>query len=674
MSDHAVLQTFFDARSIAIIGASREPQKVGHQILKNLNDSGRKLFPINPTAHKILGHTAYPSILDVQETVDLAVIAVPVQFVQTVIHDCVHKKVKAVLIITAGFAETSKQGKLIQAEIHSLLKDHHIQLLGPNSLGLLCPPQQLNCSFASNDIHAGHLAIISQSGAMLTALFTEMNAYNVGCSFAISLGNKAGISENDALEFAVSDPHTKTIGIYLESFADLPRFFELCSQISKKKPIIVLKGGRTKSGQSASVSHTAALATNDILLKAGAEQFGYVMVDTIEEFIQTIFFLEQHLSLPENTMVITNAGGPGVNTVDVSETKHLTLAQWSKTSAEKIKEELPMVHVANPLDLIGDANQDRFEFAVKQAQRDPQIDSILVIITQQAVTNVPAIINALIDIKSKKPVAVGLIGGERFAVLRNRLRQAGLMATEYPNEIIDVLAVVKRAAEAKYVPELFSPQVQTVQLSPKPDFADNIDLTFQLLGEYGFRTPIYSVINTEKHADNAHIPSYAKTANLSLAHKKDLGALYGVVHTKEEARDAYEKMKKFGNAVLYQEVIQADTELLLGANRDPQFGLYIAVGLGGSWTNVLSDRTYIFLPTTKRVMKQKLLQTKAFSALEKLSQEYQQNLVAEVIDHIFLLQKLMLKHPEIQELEINPLMINAQGIWAADVKIKTYFH
>jgi acyl-CoA synthetase (NDP forming) len=672
-----MLSAFFHPKSIAVVGASREPQKVGHQILKNLlKYKDGKIYPVNPSARSILNLPVFPSLLQIDEHIELVIIAVPVAFIETVIQDCIQKKVKAVVIVTAGFAEVSTQGKALQDKIKQTLQEHDIALLGPNCLGLVAPHQNLNASFANQRLIPGSLGIISQSGAMLTAIFTEMESQMLGCSFAVSLGNKAGISENELLEFAAKDPNTKTIGLYLESFTDLPKFFALSSKISKRKPIILLKGGRTSRGQTASISHTAALATNDVLLKAAAEQAGFVMVDTVEEFLQTLFFLETHRVMPENTMVITNAGGPGVNTVDVGEMKKLTLAEWTAGSKARIEEELPQVHVANPLDVIGDATADRFSFAVRQAQRDPNIDSITVIITQQAVTNVPEVVQSLIQIKGKKPICVALIGGERFAHQRKLLRAAGLIATEYPNEIVEILSVLQRSAKAKYLPETFRPKalMPTSFSAPKESqkFFTDIGKTFELLGQYGIQTPAHSVIEDEKKLERIHLPSYAKTANLALPHKKDVGAIFGLVKTKEDVQNSFEKLKSFG-PVLYQQVIEAELELLIGANRDPQFGLYLAVGLGGSWTNVLSDRSYTFLPATQRTLKEKLKQTKAAEALAKLSTKITQSSfdpLHEVVIIMRQVQRLMLDHPEIKEIEINPLMVNSRGLWAADVKIQ----
>ncbi len=672
-----MFHSFFHPKSIAIIGASRESKKVGYQILKNTLEYQKanpktQLFPVNPKANSIVGLRVHAHLTDISESVELAIIVVPPAFVESVIDECIAKQVKAVVIITAGFAEMSEQGKILQEKIAKKLHDAQIALLGPNSLGFLAPHSTLNASFADQKIAAGSLGLISQSGAMLTALFTEMESNHIGCSFAVSLGNKAGLSENEALEFAAQDPHTKVVGIYLESFTDLPRFFQVISKLAKTKPIILLKGGRSKVGQAASLSHTAALATNDVLLKAASAQFGFVMVDTMQEFMQSIFFLEQHPYRLENAMIITNAGGPGVNTVDVSEVRQLTLAAWSSNSVAHLQELLPNSHISNPLDVIGDADAERFSVAIAQAQRDPQIDSIVVIITQQSVTNVPEIVHMLLEIKGKKPLSIALVGGDTFDHYRKILRQAGVHTTAYPNENIEVLSIIQKSSQAKYKRHHFTPFTQQHSADEQtPLYATKLNETFSLLGQYGFQLPSYSIITNESQLKQVHTPSYAKTANLALTHKKEVGAVYGVVKTQDDVSQSYQQLKQFGDEVLYQQIIEAELELLLGINRDLQFGPYMAVGLGGSWTNVLSDRSYSFLPTTRQQFMDQLKRTKAYGALDKLSNKFTQNFVSDLVELMLQLQLLMHDHPELQELEINPLMVNEKGFWVADVKVKT---
>lgn len=661
------LQLFFSAKSIAIIGASREPQKVGYQILKNLQQNSKlKLFPINPKANSIRKLQSYPSILDVDSTIDVAVIAVPVQFIQPVIQECIQKKVKAVVVVTAGFSESSASGKKAQADLIEQLKHANIALLGPNTLGLINPYKNLNASFAGQGILEGSTALISQSGAMLTALFDTLSSQNLGCSFAVSLGNKAGISEIEALEFAAEDPHTKYIALYLESFTNLPEFFRLTSQISKRKPVVVLKGGRSKQGQTASLSHTAALATNYELLKSAQYQMGYVLVDTVEEFIRTIQFFEQQKSLPENVMIVTNAGGPGVNTVDLVSHHGIELAKWSAKSKDHIEDLEPKIKVSNPLDVLGDANADRFKIALLQLQRDVNIDAGLFIITQQAVTDIPEIVEMFCENKGKKPVFISVIGGDALEKFRKKLREHGYTCAEFPSDLIPMLNVSQQLSSAQFRQQFFPEKI----LPQNPITADfDLSQAFELLKEYQFEIPAYYLANEENAVKNFKFPLYAKTANLQLKHKKKVGAVFGLVNTLAEARNAYEKLSKFGNQVLYQHVVEGGVELLLGVRRDDQFGLYLACGLGGSDTDVFSDRQYIFLPATKKQLREAFEQTMAYKLLVKEADTAKR--IPQVVDQLMHLQRLILEHQEIVELEINPLIVTKHDCWAVDVKVSS---
>ncbi len=282
-------------KTVAVIGVSLEPTKVGHQIFANLQSFEGKVYPVNPTHKQVLGVKTYPTILDIPDEIELAVIATPAATVEALVDQCIDKKIKAVIIISAGFAEDSKNGAKIQERITAKLAQNKITLLGPNTLGAINPHLKLNASFAPGSIQKGGIALISQSGALLTTIFSSFIQRRTGCSFALSLGNEAGVDVTDALEYAARDPHTKVIGLYLESIRDGRALFTACKKISKRKPIILLKGGMSDAGQRASLSHTAALATDGNLLREGAYQAGYTIVDTIEQFVESAIFLEKIL-------------------------------------------------------------------------------------------------------------------------------------------------------------------------------------------------------------------------------------------------------------------------------------------------------------------------------------------------------------------------------------------
>lgn len=659
------VKILFSSKSFAVIGASRDPKKVGHQIFANLLQSKLPVYPVNPSARQILNTKVYDSILEIEDSVDTAIIVVPVQFVQSVVEECISKKIKSVIIISAGFAEQSTQGKKLQHHIAERLHKVGIQLLGPNTLGYLLPAKNINATFAPQSVLDGRIGIISQSGAMLSALFTRMSAEKFGCSFALSLGNKAGLTELDALEYAIADSQTKVIALYLESFQQLPRFFELVSSAAGKKPILVLKGGRTKQGHQASVSHTAALATNDELLKSAAKQFGFVVVETIEQFINSLFFLSRYQSIPENVMIITNAGGPGVTVTDYASWKQLTLAKWSKTAQANFTEQFPMINVSNPLDLLGDAREDRYDFAIRQAQRDPDIEAILVLITQQAVTNIPKIVSTINKLAGKKPLSVALIGGHSFDQHREKLSEAGIISSEYPNDVIDVLSIVQQTAATRYNSSQFSvPDSPAIPLYLEP----KLDKIFPILKQYGLHIPKFSILTIDSSIKKLNFPQYAKTANLQLMHKKQIGAVAGVIKDETEATKAVKKLVKFGPEVLFQQVIESELEVLIGLTHDDTWGYSLTLGLGGSMTNIVADRVYIFFPTTKSVLQKGILSTKAGQAIKNL--DAGDEILESLLDHCQSLMQLMLDYPDIKELEINPLMLSKKKWWVVDVKLR----
>ncbi len=681
----SALDLFFRAKSFAIVGASNHPLKVGHQILRNLLQTETaegikktpfKLYPINPTSKAILGLPVYASLSAIKDPVDVVVIATPAPTVNSIVDELLIRnqkmsakdRVKGVVMITAGFAEVGEAGKNIQHVIATKLQLAGVELLGPNTLGLLDPLKQMNASFAQREIYPGNLGIISQSGAILTAMFDALNNRQHGISFAVSLGNKAGITENDCLEYTLDDPHTDVVLLYLESFYDLPKFFELVSKVRQKKPVIVLKGGTSQRGQQASASHTAALATNQVLLAAAAQQIGFTLVETLEDFIQAAFFFAQYSTVPQNVMVITNAGGPGVNTVDELQNHQVSLAQWSTRAVSDLSDSLPNIPPHNPLDLLGDANPERFAQALKIAQHDVNVDSVLFIVTPQAVTDMSGIVQQMIAHRGKKPLFVSLVGGDHLDSLRKKLRENKILANDFPNESVEMIALMQRICRHQYTGQLYKPLVGKAQASGKPPVVPpSLAETFHLLSHYGFDLPGYHII-TPHNKDAIHklpYPLFVKTANLSLLHKKEIGAVFGTVHSAEEGTKAYVQLQKFGSEVLFQELVQIDHEILLGVEKDTQFGWYMTVGMGGSYTNLLGDRQYAFLTATKTQLKTAWMQTKASEALKK-----QPDAQEKVVECMVALQKLIQENPWIRSLEINPLVINSTGVWAADVKIQ----
>ncbi len=687
-----MIDALLDPKSIAVVGVSLEALKVGHQVFANLLSFPGDVFPINPKHKKILGKSCFPDLLSIPAPVDLVVICTPAASVEDVINQCIDKKVKAVIVITAGFAENGKAGKELQASIAEKLRANNILLLGPNTLGAINPHSKMNASFAPADISKGTIGLISQSGAMLTTVFSQFAHRKVGCSFALSLGNSAGVGATEALEYAQDDPHTKVIALYLESLpaANPKQFFALCKKISKSKPILLLKGGVTDHGQQASLSHTAALATDSTLLREAQYQYGYTMVDTIEQFFETSFFLDRLLSandastaaLPSSLMILTNAGGPGVNSIDLADKASIRLATWSPASIQRFAAALPRVRPSNPTDILGDANETDIESSLIFANEDPLIDSILLILTPQAVTDIPGIVRMLIATHSKlrTPLIVALMTGELYRHELVKLREAGICAVEYSNEAVEIYEYVSNARKAMLVDrsqvlmnELaknLGPAAPSQQTRRSMALrSTNLEEVYLLLEAYGLTLPHAAIVSDPSKLDELDeldasrvYPLIAKTANLGLKHKAVLGAVIGDINSKEDAKSAYEKLVKFGPKVLFQEVIEDAIEVIIGCRKDPSYGTFLAVGTGGSLTNILADRSYIFLPASGKEIRATLKRTKLSTLLSATQRE-------QVLLCIERFQYLMNEHPEIIELEINPLMLTADTAYVADVKV-----
>ena len=673
-------------KSIAIVGVSRDPEKVGHQIFVNLSHTKADVFPVNPKYKKILGRSCFESLLSIPAAVDLVVIATPSSVVEDVVDEAIDKRVGAVIIIAAGFAETGASGRQLQEKIAHKLAAHNILLLGPNTLGVINPHEKLNASFSPHMLVAGNIALISQSGAMLTTMSSEFESRNVGCSFAISLGNKAGINENDALDLALADKNTKIIALYLESISNAQEFIYKCKIVSETKPVILLKGGDTKAGQQASLSHTAALATDTNLLYHASQQMGFVVVETIEQLFETTMFLDKLTTLPENLLILTNAGGPGVNTTDLASKGGVTLASWSPKSRERLARQLPRVSPNNPTDLLGDASTEDIEHAVVCALEDKNIASLLLIITEQSMTDVPGITDMLIEIYGSKhhpkPLIVALMGGESNHKSLRKLREHEITAVEYSNEAIEIYSYVEhirrgrlldRSAgimrELEEVLENQSSSTHIYKRRQAPIASAELESVFICLENYGFTLPRSAIATSISDLDELDkldservFPLVMKTANLGLKHKALVGGVHLNIQNVEEAKTAYKSLNKFGERVLLQETITKATEVILGAKRDTPFGPFIAIGLGGSLTNVLSDRSYAFLPASTKELQNALRRTKLINGLN--TREREQVMLA--MEHLSLMFK---EHPEIMELEINPLMVTESCAYVADVKI-----
>jgi acetyltransferase len=671
---------FITPKSIAIIGASRSPDKVGHQVLANLIHDGfkGKLYPVNPQAKTILGLTCYPMVSSIPGPVDLAIIITPAGMVAPIIVECSQKKIKNAIIITAGFAESGQKGSILQQELKHTLTHYPVNVLGPNCLGVLSPTNNLNAAFGPKLPQKGSLMLISQSGALVTGIIDWANYHQIGLSHAITFGNRIDTGEIEALQFAASDPNTKTILIYLESFQNAQTFFSVCSQITPKKPIILLKGGQSLAGQTASASHTAALASDYILTQAFAKQAGVILVDTLAQWLNlAAAFTFVKPAKTTDITIITNAGGPGVLSTDEATSLGLSVPDLNKTVQKKLAVAFPNRLHHNPLDLIGDATPETFKTALDILKTDPTPTNTLIIITPQTTTKPLQTAQAIIDSKihTSKPVYTVLIGGEKMQKAKKLLEKEHLLTYDYPTPALENIAAKSTYEVTKHLiprypadkPSLINAN-QKKKLSAKLNNGVNLATAFELLTTYNFHLPQSAIISNLDEVPDAlnfvNRPAVIKTADMTLAHKASVGGVMLNVMTTAAARLAVRKLQTLHSEVLIQQTIHGQLELILGAKRDPQLGPFITVGLGGTLTNTLNDRVYAFIPATKTHLATIFTKTKAFKAIT-----HKQLPTEAVITALIQLSTIMLDFPQIAEMEINPAILTSKKLYAADIKI-----
>lgn len=445
----APLDAFFTPRSVAVVGASRNPQKLGYVLLDNLTRGGFSgpVYPVNPNAESVLGHAAYAHVDEIPGPVDLAVLTVPPAAVPAVIDECARKGVGAAVVITAGFRETGPEGAAREQEVRARARAGHVRIVGPNSLGIINTFASLNATFAESAPHRYDIAVVSQSGAMATAILDWARAIDVGFSKFVSLGNMADLDETDLLDYLRADPQTKVIVSYLEGFSGGRRFLDAARRVTAVKPLVIMKVGRSAAGARAAQSHTGALASSDAIVDAAFRQAGIVRAYTMEElFDYTLAFSFLPLPRGRRLAVITNAGGPGVMAADAVERYGMQLAQLSPVSSDRLAEGLPTAaSSANPIDVLGDAAADRYQFAIEIALSDPNVDGVIVLLTPQAVTEPERTARAIMHLSRmhEKPVMAVYMGGDAVARGRLMLDAARVPAYHYPERAVRAMAALE---------------------------------------------------------------------------------------------------------------------------------------------------------------------------------------------------------------------------------------
>ena len=691
--------SLFEPTSIAIIGASTTEGKVGHDILKNLVEQGYEgnIIPVNPKADEILGQKAYPTISDIPDEVEMAVVVIPAKFVPDVCKECGEKGVKHLVIITAGFSEVhTEEGAALEEEILEHVKEYDMNLIGPNCLGILRPKIKMNASFAKDMPAVGNVAMISQSGAMAVALMDASPAYHIGYSLVASIGNKAQLDECDYLEICEQDDETKVIGFYLESITDGQRFLEIAGRVSKTKHIVLLKSGVSEHGKEAASSHTGSLAGNDAAIDAACKQAGIHRAHSAGEFLDLVRVLSaQPPLLSPNVAIITNAGGPGILATDACEKEGLLLPHFSEKTLESFKESLPSTAgTVNPVDVIGDAKDDRYAAALQACCDDPKIDGAVVILTPQVMTPVNEIAQIIVDISKKNslmPVTTSFMGSENVEEARALLRKNGVPTFETPERAVRALAMLRSTGvemHRRCVSTTTDDATSEHAASAQALLADHHgllseDLTEHLFSLYDLEMPKQAVAEDADQAvalaEKIGYPVVAKISSPDILHKTDVGGIRVNLKNEADVRDAFDGIMQSVNTempdadvqgILIQQFLPIGEEFIIGSLRDPNFGPLIMVGLGGIYTELFKDTSFRIAPVNEQESYEMLQELTAWKLLLGMRGKEQSDIdnLARVVQTV---SQIVHDCPQISELDINPILVGEEGVVIADVKIVT---
>jgi len=689
------LDNFFNPKSIAIIGASRDRNKLGYQILKNIIYSGFKgrIFPVNPKASIILGKDSYESVLKIPSKIDLAVIIVPNIIIPSIMEDLGKKGVKAVIIISAGFGETGEEGKSIEDNILEIARKNKIRIIGPNCLGVIDTFLPLNASFAAGVPIKKNLAVISQSGAMCSAILDWASKNNIGFSKFISLGNKIDIDEVDLFRALEKDKNSKVILGYFESIKRGTEFIDAASRLSFKKPIIVIKAGLSKEGAKAASSHTGALASNAEVIKAVFNKSGIIQVSDIEELFD---FSEAFSVLPmpkdNKVAVLANAGGPSVIAADAISQSNLTLAKFTQNTIKNLKSKMPSsASISNPVDIVGDADAKRFKIAADIILKDKNLSNLIVILTPQTSTEVEKTAKSIVRLKKKfnKSIVASFIGGKAIGKGVQILEKGGIPNFEFPERAVRVLSELIKYKNSR---KLISQKKNHVNLQRNKNIEKILekaglenrknlnDLESKIIfNNLKIKTAESSFVKTSKEAiktaSKIGFPVVLKIVSSDVLHKTEYGLVKTNLVNGDEVKKSFEqiiknakKLKiKFSGLMVYQ-TVKSGTELIIGAKRDSLFGPVIMFGLGGIYVQILKDTSICVAPMSKNEEGEMILKIKGhdlltgFRGQKPIDIKGLKNIIIKISD-------LMLAFPEIQELDINPLKAESKNLITLDTKI-----
>jgi acetate---CoA ligase (ADP-forming) len=690
-----MLDMFSSPQAVAVIGASREPEKLGYSVLHNIVQYGYAekgaVYPINPNAEEILGLKCYPSVLIVPGPIDLAVIVIPSRQVLNALVECGEKGVKGVVIISAGFREMGQEGWQREREIVSVARRYGMRLVGPNSLGLIDTIAKLNASFAVGMPRQGTIAFMSQSGALCTSILDMALADEVGFSRFVSLGNKADLDEIAFIEEWADDPYTRVIIAYLEGIGEGVEFMRVAGPVSRQKPIIAIKAGTTSAGSRAVSSHTGTLAGLERAYEAAFRQSGIIRARSVQELFDfSIAFARQPLLQNDRIAIVTNAGGPGIMATDACELAGLQLAPLETETMASLRAFLPAAaSVLNPVDLLGDARADRYERTVSQVLNDPNVGGVIVIVTPQVMTQVEEtarvvgqLSKASRDPLRMKPILGCFMGSQAVARGIRVLNEHAVPNYPVPERAVAAMAAMRAQRRWQIRPvaqlETFAVDQERVRralqrVKDEGRVAMGDAEAWEVLEAYGIATPKMGLARSPgeaaRLAEEIGFPVAVKIASPDILHKTDVGGVQLNVATAADVRKAFESMiYRAGRNVpdadiwgcLVQEMIIGGKEVIVGMHRDPHFGPLMMFGLGGIYVEALRDVAFRVAPFDRRDAREMIGEIRASSVFRGVRGEGASDLEA-LTEALLRLSQLSVDFPEILEFDINPVTVFDEG-------------
>ena len=707
------LRAIFEPQSVAVVGASTTPGKVGHDIFHNILMGGFKgvIYPVNPSARAISGVRAYRGISEIPDDLDLAIIILPPKPAEAAVREAADKGVKGLVIVSAGFKEVGGEGVLIENRIVELCRERGVRLVGPNCLGVINPNPsfRLNASFSARMPAPGNISFISQSGALCTAVLDFAADRNFGFSKFISIGNKADVDELDVLRYLHEDIETEVIMMYLEALNRGPEFIEEVREITsgaRRTPILAIKSGRTALGAKAAASHTGSLAGSEAVYDSIFKQSGIIRVDSINDLFDfaNVFSYKHQSALGKITKklprgnrvaIVTNAGGPGIVATDVTVTSGLELAEFTEETLDHLTRSLPSTaNIHNPVDIIGDAGQERYEQALGTVIKDENVDGAVVILTPQSMTNALGTAEAVVRVaqSSRKPIVSSFMGVVDVSAGVKYLQQHGYPVFRFPESAAKAFGVMYRYS--KWVNREQPPEFNLEHdreaaariiercLSAGRTKLGELD-GLDILKAYGFSVLPTVLAKTGDEAaysaEDMGFPVVMKIVSDQIIHKSDAGGVQVNISSRDQAVQAFDKIiagaEKYDpgavlDGVLVQKMAPKGEEVILGLNRYPVFGPLIMFGCGGVFVEVFRDVAFRLAPLERYSVRSMIREIKGIKLLDGFRGSLPADLDA-LEKYLIALSDLAVNHPEIDEMDINPLMVHprGQGATVADCRM-----